>query len=210
MSKIKSVFVFTSIFVGVIALMLSKHVVRSALFNLLSSLLAVLIGSVAGIVIFALILNFLEKKNFYGANLLSFDDFARKFLPFQTNEISNDAPRNRHFVSKVKGWVRSLSNSVKLILIKIVYRLANSPVIKDQFGNSTSSRGSASYTSVYELIRPYGETPDEMLMSSYGPNAISRSSSSICVSKKIDEIMHKVFEYTYRDYVETWWAEDFF
>ena len=203
MLKTKSVFLF-SILAGAIVLIFSKHIVRSAFFSLLSSFLAVVIGSVAGIALFILFLNYLEKKSYYGANFMSFNDFSCKFLTVPTNEVSNPIVRNQNFISRTKSWFSWISESAKLLIIKIVYRLVNSSLVKDHLESSSSPHGSLSGSSVYELIRPHGQTPEKMLMSAYGPAAISRSSSSVCVSPRIDEIMHKIFEYTYRDYVEIW------
>ena len=192
--------------VAIIAFLLSKHVLQDAILNLLSSLIAVMIGSIMGIVLFVLFLNFLEKKNYYSAHLLTFEDFVLYFNISLHDNDQNSAQLNLSLCSKAKVLVLKLYKAIKLTALKIVFRLVNSPMIRYHIGNpvvSESTSGSPTQ-SVYELIRPYGQTPDEMLSSAYGPTAFVHSSQTICVSKKIDEIMHKVFEYTYRDYVETW------
>ena len=171
------------------------------------SLFAIVLGSFLGVFIFVLFLNHSEKNNFYLAHVSSFEDFARHFnviLPDGEHENETDN-ENVSLILKVKLVLRRCCNNFKVFALKAVYRLINSPMIKDQIGSSTAADiGSARNLSIYELIHPYGQTPEEMLASAYGPTAVGHSANAICVSKKIDEIMHKVFEYTYRDYVEIW------
>ena len=206
MTVSKTFFLLTSISIGFVAFTFSGHFIQKTLINLLFSLFAIVLGSSLGVVVFVLFLNFLERKKFYLAQNSNFETFLRRFnVALQDEDGESDVDGSKTLIEKAKVWRRRFYNSLQIFSLKVVYRLINAPMVKDQIGNSSvTDTNAVRNPSVYELIRPYGQTPDGMLASAYGPTAVGHSTNAICVSKQIDKIMHKIFEYTYRDYVEIW------
>jgi len=206
MAITKTVIILTSVSVGIVAFIFSGHLVHKTILNLLFSLFAIILGSSIGVLLFIFFLNFLEKRNFYSAHSSSLETFLRHFhLNLEVPDGETGIDENESSIKKAKLKLRRFCNNLQIFCLKAVYRLINSPMVKEQIGKSSvTDVGNSRNPSVYELIRPYGQTPDDMLASAYGPTAMGRSANAICVSKKIDEIMHKIFEYTYRDYVEIW------
>ena len=204
MSMFKRILIWTASLFGILALILSERFVKETVSNLISNLFAVIIGSCLGVLLFVIFLNILERKKCYSAHELRFEEFFSRFVSAMNGESSNIA--TLRLVVRTTDWFSWFRSKVQLIFGKLVYRLGNSTSITEQIGRATptSTDRNMNCPSLYELMRPNGQTPDEMLSSAYGPNAYKRSSSTICVSPKVDEVMHKIFEYTYRDYVETW------
>ncbi|XP_076809566.1 sorting nexin-25-like isoform X2 [Clavelina lepadiformis] len=188
----------------VLALCIANPWVVSILINLITSLVAIVLGSLIGVFLIYLLLNYIEKHKLYLEQ--ESDQCVQR-----TQGVALEQRANLPSRFSAKFYLRALSfwfyTRSKLFLANVAIRLARSPLIQAQTGNiDTGNNRPAQARGVFEIIHPYGKTPEEMLCSPYGPSSY-QSGTKTCVSPNIDEIMHNVFEYTYRDYVETWYSK---
>nr|XP_026696627.1 sorting nexin-25 isoform X2 [Ciona intestinalis] len=186
---------YSSVGLLFLALLVMKPVVLGVVFNLVISLLGICVGCALGVLIMVKLLNHLEthKLNVETTNTAAqLNSDSRIFVNLSRFQI----------LSRCYHWG---SIKVTMLFQSLISRLAASPLIKSQT-EANHTRASVRGRGLYEIIRPYGQTPDDMLASAYGPTAYG-TGSTVCVSHNIDEIVHRVFEYTYRDYVETWYAQ---
>nr|CAB3266459.1 sorting nexin-25 [Phallusia mammillata] len=193
----KNLFLKWSVAVTALSIVIIKPGLIFYAFNVLLTILALLLGSVLGVAVIIFMLNHVEKHP-----------------PEMQDHLKEERKQYLDRVKTARFWVRWLYYSQFAVLRfgeKLTRRLAQSPLVKMQLGTSPTTNNSGSRSTdhsqgIYETIRPYGLTPPEMLASAYGPTAFG-SESTICVSTNIDEILHRIFEYTYRDYVEIWYGK---
>jgi len=182
-------FVKGTIAVTFLSVLIARPAILTFFVDIALALIAVVSGCIFAVCVTLMGLNYIDRHYSKATNM---------------HLNSRNTNSSEGISSKCLSWVKNSSCS---LFSSIAEKISSSPIVKMQLQNESSVlRGSATVPQsqgIYETIRPYGLTPHELLACAYGPTAYSTESTT-CVSTSIDEIMHRIFEYTYRDYVETW------
>lgn len=163
------------------------------LYNLVCSLVAAALGVAIGLLIYHKTIN-------YVVEMFKYEDST--IYPNGEMHGTGQSVEQRSLLLRENGegddfntlsLIGRTSKSLKQLMQSLVMSFARSPIIQFQM-RDTNKEDLTPGRHMYDIIKPLGDVPDKAL----------QNTNYVCVSQNIDKLMLTVYEYTYRDYVETW------